>query len=216
MIIDLALSAVKRTFYALMSFPLGLTWFVLFVTLLSTAFGLLFIGIGIALFWLTLLIAGGCAAFERSLMSAFLDLDVPEPERRQDGRRPVGSFLLTLRDVSYWRELVFLIARFPLGLAMFVVTVTGWSIAFSGVTSIIWVWPSQPQSASSGHRYTSQGTGRRRLLTRRQTSSPSSLTPTTAPPRASSTAAPHARSPAACRAADISPSRPMRSSSPSP
>jgi two-component system phosphate regulon sensor histidine kinase PhoR len=79
--------------YLLAAFPLGLIYFVLLITLLSTGFGSVVALIGIPILWGTLYVWLGLAEFERQLTSWWLGVPIQ--------RMP----LLTEPGVSYWKRL---------------------------------------------------------------------------------------------------------------
>jgi signal transduction histidine kinase len=136
-------SLANKTLYGLLGLPIGLGWFIVFATALSLAGSLLVILIGFVLLSLTLRIAGGAAHLERRLLYELLRVEVPRANRSRDPDMPktIGSRIIDpLRDGTYWRELFFVLARFPLGIASFVVAIVSWTYPFWALSTIAWGW----------------------------------------------------------------------------
>ncbi len=108
--------------YALLAFPLGLFYFIFLVTGLS-------VGIGLIIIWVGLLILGLVMAawwlfilFERQLATGLLrvELDpVETPNTRAAATtwKKLGAYL---SNPVTWKGLLYLILKFPLGLAIFI------------------------------------------------------------------------------------------------
>ncbi len=128
-----------ETLYVALGFPLGLAWFCVFVTLLATAMGLMPILVGLAVLVGTLRLAGGCASWERRLAADLLGWTIEPPERKPAvaTNRLMLRLLDPIADGSYWRELVFLFLRFPLGLGGFILVVLLGSLPVAAVTAVI-------------------------------------------------------------------------------
>ncbi len=113
-----------RLVYLLISFPLGLFYFCLFLTWFFLGLGLSFIVIGIPILGLMFLAARALAGFERQLANWLLDADIDPARPLEDAwAHPWRSLKTCLVDAFTWKGLVFLFLKFPLGLASFVVTV---------------------------------------------------------------------------------------------
>lgn len=120
--------------YLLIGFPLGLAWFVLYVTGVSLGIGLFIVGFGAVILLLALLAARPLGVLERALAVHLLGADVPPA----DALPPLENGLLAwLRSAVSsrvtWTRLVFLLLRFPLGLASWIVTVVGLTLVGSFV-----------------------------------------------------------------------------------
>ncbi len=117
----------NEALYLAVGFPIGLFWFCLFITLMSLSIGLIPIMIGLLVMVGTLNLAGICAGFERRLIADLLGRSIETPERcslfDNNPNRANLRFLSPLTDGSYWRELLFLLLRFFLGLGSFVLLV---------------------------------------------------------------------------------------------
>ena len=128
------------TGYALTGFPLAIAAFVVVVTGLSVGAGLLVVWVGVAVLSVTLLAARGFAAVERAWLPAVLDRPVPHPAYLVAEGRPVRKLLTPLRDPQTWLDALHALVRFPVAILSFVVTITWWSVALTGVTYAAYDW----------------------------------------------------------------------------
>ena len=113
--------------YLFLGFPIGLLWFVVYVTGLSLGLGLLIIGIGVAILFAMVLLGWPLVLFERVLAHRILGVEL-HPARRQPPR-PDAWLKDTLSNSVLWTGLVFLAVRFPLGLISWILAVLGISVS---------------------------------------------------------------------------------------
>ena len=145
-------------FYILMSFPLGIFYFVFLVTGVSLGVGLAIVWVGIPIL---LLVLGGSwllCKFERALAILVLGESIPPITRERrvgaddDGLRELSvverlfiagwrRFKDHLSDRLTWTGIIYLLLKFPLGTASFVVVVTLVSVtaALLGAPFYYWV-----------------------------------------------------------------------------
>ena len=127
--------------YIALGFPIGLVWFCVFVTLLSLAMGLMPILIGLVVLVATLRLAGGCASWERRLAADLLGRSIDVPERKSPSPatrdRLIVRILDPIADGSYWRELVFLLLRMPLGIGGFVLLVMLGALPLTALAAVV-------------------------------------------------------------------------------
>ncbi len=111
--------------YLLLAFPLGLVYFVFLVTGLSLGIGLIIIGIGIPILLLMMTSWWGLASFERKITIWLLRVeDIPPMLTKTKSRKGIWErFGYYLSNPVTWKSLVYLCARFPLGLLSFIVSV---------------------------------------------------------------------------------------------
>jgi signal transduction histidine kinase len=130
----------RETGYALVALPLGVAWFSIFLTLLTTSLSLIVFVVGLPLLALTMWAARAAASAQRVVAAALLDVHIPEPPMAPPAEaRPFRRFIDPVLQLSTWRALVYLLVfAFPLGLAGFLVAVISWSVALSLVTAPIW------------------------------------------------------------------------------
>jgi hypothetical protein len=118
--------------YLLLAFPLGLFYFVFLVTGLSLGIGLLLLWIGLVVLLSVFAAWYGLAAFERWLAISLLREPIP-PMAQEDLSNLTlwQKFVATLKNPVTWKALIYLFARFPLGILIFVVFVTLASLSIS-------------------------------------------------------------------------------------
>ena len=134
--------------YLLMSFPLGIAYFVFLVTGISLGLGLSIIWVGVPI--LVLVLAGSWALWqlERLLAISLLKENIPAMARRddrseqlEDGRPSLGAgerlfigawrlLKAHLANRLTWTGMLYLFLKFPLGIASFVMVVV--LVAFTG------------------------------------------------------------------------------------
>jgi hypothetical protein len=117
--------------------PLGIAYFTWFVTGLATGLGLAITLIGIPL--LTLVLAGvrPLLGAERALSNALLGTDIAPVAVAPAGSGWLGRLKAYWTDGSTWRGMAYLLARFPVGLLTFCVTVSVYSSAGYLITAPI-------------------------------------------------------------------------------
>lgn len=110
----------KNVAYMFSSFPLGLAYFIFFVVGMSLGLGLAVILVGIPILLFMFAATKGLAAFERKLAAGLLDADI-EPRRHASQGRSLAQRIFNRSTLA---ELLFLMLKFPLGLASFVLSIT--------------------------------------------------------------------------------------------
>jgi hypothetical protein len=109
--------------YLLIGFPIGLAYFVFYVTAGAVGMGLSILGIGLVILFLLVLAAWGLAHVERGMANALLGAEVPRPAPtavEEGGWTWVKS---VFGNAVTWKGLVFQLLKFPLGLASWIVAV---------------------------------------------------------------------------------------------
>jgi hypothetical protein len=111
--------------YLLLTFPLGVFYFVVLITMLSVGIGTVVVWLGIPILFATIAAIWGMAALERILAAHLLHIDMPAPqERYAESGKLVERFGLKIRDGQTWKSLAYLLLKFPLGTILFCVTLT--------------------------------------------------------------------------------------------
>jgi hypothetical protein len=111
--------------YLLLSFPLGVLYFVLLVTGLATGIGTVIVWVGIPILIATLGLIWGFAALERSLAAHLLHIDMPAPQKKYTAHGKMMEWLgMKVRDSLTWKSLTYLFIKFPLGIFSFVLALT--------------------------------------------------------------------------------------------
>jgi signal transduction histidine kinase len=138
------------TGYVLVGFPLSIAGFVVVVTGLALGGGLLVVWVGLPVLVLTLYAARGFATAERVRLPAVLRQPLPrQVYRRTDAARTrLRRLLGPLREPQYWLDALHALLHMALAIPAFVIVVTWWSVALTGLSSAAWDW-SVPYGASS-------------------------------------------------------------------
>lgn len=104
--------------YVLLAFPLGLLYFVFLVIGGSVGLGTALLGVGIPLLLVTVGAWWVFAALERALARSLLGIDVPfAPRPWESVDRPLAKVGAHFTAGSTWRDLAFVLLKFPLGAA---------------------------------------------------------------------------------------------------
>lgn len=133
-------SFVDALLYNLIGFPVGLVWFVALVVLGSLSFGLMPVLFGIIVLTVTLRMVAGAANFERGLLESVLDEKIEPASRTPRTNDLVDWIMGPIGDSSYWREVLFLLLRFPFGLVGFVVSIIAISFPPTALSTVFWGW----------------------------------------------------------------------------
>jgi signal transduction histidine kinase len=131
----------KEAAYAIVALPLGVAWFTIFLTLVTTSLSLLILVVGLPLLALTLWLARGASRVQREVAGALLDAHISgRPNVGSGATRPWWRRVLEpVLDLSTWRALAYLVVfAFPVGLTLFLAAVILWSVALSFVSAPIW------------------------------------------------------------------------------
>jgi signal transduction histidine kinase len=120
-----------RALYLLLGLPLGIFYFVFLVVSLSVGVGLVIIWVGVPILFAAVLIWRGLGAVERGLAEALLGETIDPPDSPTvQGTSYARKARSVLSDSYTWRSFAWLLLRFPLGIAGFVVTVVLLSVTF--------------------------------------------------------------------------------------
>lgn len=125
--------------YGLIGLPLGVFGFVLTVTFVSLGAELAVTVIGVFVLGFAVLLGRWLGALNRGLLNSLLHERIRPPARFRSRRSGFFGWALgRLTDPVGWRGLAYELVRFPLSVAMFVVTVTFWVYTLAGLT--YWFW----------------------------------------------------------------------------
>jgi serine/threonine protein kinase len=118
--------------YLLLSFPLGILYFVVLVTGFSLGIGTVVLwGAGLLIIFGTLIFARTSASFEARLASRYAGTNIAFGYRRPAGSTLWTRFLSVFLEASSWRAVAFLLIKFPLGILSFVSTITLLAVSLS-------------------------------------------------------------------------------------
>ena len=124
--------------YLLLAFPLGTAYFVFLVTGLSVGFGLSITLVGIP--FLLLMLGGSWALcnFERKIAIAMLKEDIPPSSSQPTSKGLWPRVKAHLADRVTWTGVLYLLLKFPVGTATFIIAVTLISITLGLLTAPIY------------------------------------------------------------------------------
>ena len=139
--------------YLLLAFPLGLAYFLFLAIGLAVGFALILALVGIPILLLVHLAAWALMNLERWLAIRLLGVDIP-PMSPTDPQGPMWRRLIgKATDPSTWTGMFFLLAKLPLGLVAFLLTIVllSASIAFTAapVLHLAFAIPVGPWSVDS-------------------------------------------------------------------
>lgn len=109
----------RNVLYLLVSFPLGILYFVFTVTGLSVGIGLALIAVGIPILVFTLMVVGLFGRIERGLLRGLLHAPVMTPPPAPLPSGIVESLRAYLRRPETWKNVVYSLVHFPFGVVGF-------------------------------------------------------------------------------------------------
>lgn len=111
--------------YLMLSFPLGLFYFVFTATGFSLGIGLLPIFIGIPFLYVFMISVKYLMKFERKMAELFLGVSIRENiGRRESGVGILLRFRDELFDIELWKSLIYMNLKFFLGIMVFVLCIS--------------------------------------------------------------------------------------------
>ena len=113
----------------LLGLVLGTAWFTWIVTGWSLGFGLAITLIGIPILTLMLASVRPLLHVERAAANGLLDAEIPPLELGSGGEGVLGRSKSTWRDATNWRGTLYLLLRFPIGVATFSIAVSTYAAA---------------------------------------------------------------------------------------
>jgi len=115
----------QNVVYLMLSFPLGIFYFVIVVTGFSLGIGLAILGVGLLILMLMMAAMRGFAALERQLAGWLFEVEIPPPDAGPDPwHHPLQALRKYAGDPYTWRVLAYLLLKFPFGIFAFVVLIT--------------------------------------------------------------------------------------------
>jgi signal transduction histidine kinase len=126
--------------FMLSSFALGVFWFVVLTTLISTGGGLLITLIGFPILVGTFYLWVYGARFERHRVRALLGVRIDDPYRPLPDEPWFGRLKARLGDRYVWFDLLYLFILFPVGIVEFVIATVALSLPLAFLTLPGWYW----------------------------------------------------------------------------
>jgi hypothetical protein len=107
--------------YLLISFPLGVAYFVVLVTMLSAGVGMAVIVVGFFILWFGLMAADVLSELDRTVINTMLGTGIPPRAQATAVGGPLHKHMLaTAKRPGTIRRVIYLFLRFPLGVAGFI------------------------------------------------------------------------------------------------
>ncbi len=122
--------------YLLLSFVLGIFYFVFIVIGISLGLGLIITFFGIPILFFTLLLARVFASFERQQAIVILGIKIA-PTKMKRPKGLLKTVQAYLNDSFTWKSLIYTFIKFPLGIISFVALVTLIPISLSLIVTPI-------------------------------------------------------------------------------
>jgi len=135
--------------YLWLGFPLGIAYFVGLTVGISTGVPLTILWIGLAILLVTALAAWGAAGFERQLAIHLLGAQVPERLTHPTSPRLRSRLGATLRSPALWKGMAFLMLKFPMALATWVVSLVSLVVPLA-FALVPFVWLVDPEGLRLG------------------------------------------------------------------
>lgn len=121
-----------RLLYLLLCLPLGVAYFVFYVTGASLGVGLVILLVGLVILLAVVLGSIPLGMFERMLAIHLIGEPVPSGGfTSPDGKNFWAWLKETLSNRVTWTSMAFLVSKFPLGLAAWVATIVAISVSFA-------------------------------------------------------------------------------------
>lgn len=123
----------KNVLYLLMSFPLGIAYFVVTVVGLAAGIPLLIVWVGLIVLAVLLGLWWGLGLLERQLAIHLLGVEFVPTLHSSPGKTALEHVVDHLRSPKTWKTALYLFLKFPMGIAGFVLTTTLLSMSFAMV-----------------------------------------------------------------------------------
>ncbi|MDO9087102.1 MAG: sensor domain-containing protein [Anaerolineaceae bacterium] len=122
--------------YLLLSFPLGLTYFILLVVGFSLGISLLIVWVGFLILAILLPTIWMIISFEKLQTTHLLGIELPSKKVENVENQSLWQKTKSiLSDPTTWKGLLFILLKFPIGIFSFVILVTGFAVLFSLIFS---------------------------------------------------------------------------------
>ncbi|MBL8090929.1 MAG: sensor domain-containing protein [Anaerolineales bacterium] len=118
--------------YLLLSLPLGVLYFVILITGFSLGAGLVITLVGIPILVAMIFVTYILGDLDRTVTSKLLGVKIGKPEARPSNNDSAKSILVAqLKSLQFWKELVYLLLKMPLGVIAFTIAVVFVSVSLA-------------------------------------------------------------------------------------
>lgn len=141
----------KAVAFLLLSFPLGVLWFCVLFALVALSLSTAIIWIGVVIFALTMLLWTTGARIERWRLAVCFGYLVPSPYRPLPAGARLSRAWARVRDIAVWRDLLYLLLLFPLGIVDLITVAIALVAPLSLITlpAYFWVVPGRSPAGLS-------------------------------------------------------------------
>jgi two-component system, OmpR family, sensor histidine kinase BaeS len=109
--------------YLLLGLPFGILYFVMMIVGFALGVPLVLLWVGLPVLYATFVIAGSFARFERWLLEGLLNRTVTYEIEPRSSKTWLGRFWQQVSMPITWKEIMYLILKFPLGLFSSIITI---------------------------------------------------------------------------------------------
>ncbi len=118
--------------YLFLTFPLGLTYFIILITGISLGIGLMILWVGFLILVAVLALSWAFTIFERQLAINLLHIQIPQkPSTSVPGESVLHQLKRLVTNSQTWKGMLYLFLKFPLGTITFTIAVTLLAVSFS-------------------------------------------------------------------------------------
>jgi signal transduction histidine kinase len=134
--------------FLLLSFPLGLFWFLVLAVLFLVGAALAVVWVGVPILAWAMSLTSRSARAERDRLRRSLGVAVPAPNRRPSGGSWFGRVRAGASDPALWRDLAYLLLLLPVGALDFAVVAAAFGLLVGTITLPAWLLVAFPNGAS--------------------------------------------------------------------
>lgn len=118
--------------YLLLSLPLGVLYFVILITGYSLGIGLVITLVGLPILVAMIFVTYILGDLDRTITSKLLGIRIGKPEARPSNDDSAKSILVAqLKSVQFWKELLYLLLKMPIGVIAFTVAIVVISVSLA-------------------------------------------------------------------------------------
>lgn len=122
--------------YLLLSLPLGVLYFVILITGYSLGTGLIITLIGAPILVAMIFVTYILGDLDRTLTTKLLGVKIGKPEARPSNNDSATSILVAqLKSMQFWKELLYLILKMPLGVISFTIAVVFVTVSLAFISA---------------------------------------------------------------------------------
>ncbi len=122
--------------YLFLTFPLGLTYFIILITGLSLGIGLMVIWVGFLILVAVLALSWAFTLLERQLAINLLKIQITQkPAQAVAGETILHQLKRLVTNAQTWKGMLYLFLKFPLGIITFIVAVTLLSVSLAFIVA---------------------------------------------------------------------------------